>query len=232
MIQFNLLPDVKLQYLKTQRTKRMVVVSSVAAATISLAILTVLFLSVQVAQKKHLDDLSANIKTEQSKLNAVPDLNKILTIQNQLKSLPDLHTAKPVTSRLFGYIQQVTPVQATISSMSIDFVASTMSISGTTDSLVTANKFADTLKFATYSTDPKDTTVNHPFKNIVTTLSRGDKNSTYSFTLVYDPILFKSEVTPVITVPKIISTRSETEKPEAIFKEAPVDKTTTKAGTN
>lgn len=216
MIQFNLLPDVKLDYIKTRRTKRLVVIISLSAAGVSLAVLIIMFLTVQVAQKKHLADLSKDIKSQESALTSTPDLDKILTIQNQLKSLPTLDANKPVTSRLFGYVQQVTPVQADISKLDLDFSANTMVISGSATDLATANKFADTLKFATYSTS----TVSNgkPFSNIVTTLSRDEKVASYSLTLNFDPLLFASAEAPVLTVPKIISTRSATEKPEAVFK--------------
>lgn len=217
MIQFNLLPDVKLEYLKTRHTKRLVTIISMIAAGVSLAVLIVLFLSVQVWQKKTLDDLSKDITKQEKTLNSVAELDKILTIQNQLQSLPDLHQNKPVTSRLFGYIQQVTPVQATISSLNVDLQTNTMTIGGTADSLVTINKFADTLKFATYK--DKTTDQGKPFSNIVTTLARSDKGTSYTFSLNFEPALFQSDDERVLVVPNQVSTRSVTEKPEAIFKE-------------
>ena len=144
MIQFNLLPDVKLQYIKSQRTKRLVMVVSLVAAAVSITLVTVLFLTVQVAQKKHLTDLSGDIAKQTKTLNSTEDLNKILTIQNQLNSLTTLHQKKPVASRLFGYIQQVTPVQASIAKLDIDFSLNTLTISGSADTLLVANQFADT----------------------------------------------------------------------------------------
>ena len=216
MIQFNLLPDVKLAYIKTRRVKRLVVIISLCAAGASLAVLIIMFLTVQVAQKKHLADLSKDIKSQEATLNSTSDLNKILTIQNQLKSMPSIEAAKPVTSRLFGYIQQVTPVQADISKLDLDFTANTIVITGSADDLATANKFADTLKFATYKTST--VTNGQPFTNIVTSLTRDSKKASYSLAFKFDPILFSNADVPVLTVPKIISTRSATEKPEAVFK--------------
>ena len=154
MIQFNLLPDVKLEYIKTRRTKRLVVIVSMFAAGISVAALIIMFLTVQVAQKKHITDLNKDIASQKKTLTDTPDLNKILTIQNQLKHLPDLHASKPISSRIFGYVQQITPVQADIASLNVDFSAGTMTIAGTADTLITVNKFADTVKFATYKRIP------------------------------------------------------------------------------
>ena len=216
MIQFNLLPDVKLEYIKTRRTKRLTTLVSLVAAGGALTVLLLLFLSVQVIQHKHLDDISKDIRTEVSNLNKVEDLNKMLTIQNQLTALPEIHAKEPVSSRLFGYIQQTTPIQANISNMEIDFSANTLRISGNADSLATANKYADSLKFATYKTSTTDK--GKPFSNIVTTLTGDGKKATYTLSCNFDPILFSNAEVPVLTVPQIISTRSETEKPAAVFK--------------
>src|SRR5690349_4497120 len=98
MIQFNLLPDVKLQYIKTRRTKRLTMIISVISAAACLTLLILMFVSVKVVQKKHINDLSKDIKSQVKTLNNVQDLNKILTVQNQLNSLPDLHQNKPATS--------------------------------------------------------------------------------------------------------------------------------------
>lgn len=228
MIQFNLLPDVKLQYIKTQHTKRLVMIISLLAAIASVALVSILFITVQVAQKKHLNDLSKDIAVEIKKLNSTEDLNKILTIQNQLNSLPQLHTNKPITSRIFGYVQQITPVQADISSLQLNMETNTITISGTADSVVTANKFADTVKFATYKSST--VTSGKPFKNVVTSLSAGQLKASFGLTFEFDPALFSSADTPVITVPTIISTRSETEKPATVFKEAPAAATTKTGG--
>lgn len=226
MIQFNLLPDVKLKYLKTQAKKRVVVISSLAASAVSLALLIVLFISVQVVQKNRLTKMSDQINSQLSTLNATPDLNKILTIQNQLKNLPQLHNDKPVVSRLFGYMQQITPVNANISSLNVDFVGYKMTIAGTADSLITGNKYADTLKFATYTTSSG--VEGKPFSNVVTTMSAGSEVTDFSIQFDYDKILFESQDEPSLTVPNIISTRSETEKPSTIFKEQ--EKAETKEG--
>ena len=230
MIQFNLLPDVKLQYIKTRHTKRVVSVVSVIAAGSALIILMLLFLSVQVIQKKHLNDISKDIKTEVSKLQNVQDLDKILTIQNQLASLPDLHAKKPIGSRLFSYIQQVTPTKAFISKIDVDFAANTIKIAGTSDTLATANQYADTLKFATYKTATNDR--GKPFSSVVTDLSKDEKKATFTIEMNFDPLLFSNLETPVLVVPNIISTRSVTEKPSAVFKAAEPVTQTPKPGGN
>ena len=231
MIQFNLLPDVKLEYIKTRRTKRLVTIISLVAAGVSVAILALLFLTVQIVQHKHLVDISADIKSEVTTLNKVEDLNKILTIQNQLSSLPALRAKEPIVSRLFDYIQQTTPTQVNISKVDVDLLTNTITFAGTSDTLANANKYADTLKFATYKTSTA--TSGKPFLNVVTTLSKAEKSATFTVICSFDPVLFSNSEVPVLTVPTITSTRSETEKPGAVFKVAPTPTpSTTKPGGN
>src|SRR5581483_3376261 len=109
MVQFNLLPDVKLEYVKTQRTKRLLTVVSLIASLASIAILLASVVTVDVVQKKSLNDENNDISRYSAQLRSVPNLNKILTVQNQLSTLTSLHDQKPVTSRLFNYIAEVTP---------------------------------------------------------------------------------------------------------------------------
>ena len=230
MIQFNLLPDVKLHYLKAQRQKRLVITASAAIASISLAMLVLLFLGVSVLQKKHINDLTKDIKRDSSKLQNTPDLEKILTVQNQLKSLPKLHADKPVASRLFSMISQVTPVQLSIAKLDVDFEQHTLMFNGTADALSTVNQFVDTLKFTTY-TSSQGNTGSKPFSSVVlSNFNRADKNATYQVSLNYDPAIFDSAQDIKLVVPKITTTRSETEKPNAIFQAAPTPKPATGGG--
>lgn len=228
MIQFNLLPDVKQQYIKTNRRKRTVIVVSFLIAASSLAVFVVLFLSVYVFQKNHINNLSNDIKSSTQKLKDIPDLNKVLTIQNQLKELPDLHAEKPVTSRLFGYLNKLTPNQITIGNIKLDYSESTMTLTGSADSLSTVNKFVDTLKFSTYTDtlQVEQKEKKKVFSEVVlTSFSRSDKDATYTISFKFDPLIFDSSHNIEITVPNITSSRSETEKPTELFKALPEKKT-------
>ena len=126
---------------------------------------------------------------------------------------------------------QVTPNQATISSLDIDFEANTMSIKGNADGLVTINKFADTLKFTDFKVNTEGGKSGKAFKDVVlknfSVAGTGQNAVSYEIGLAFEPDIFlqvkdvKEGAQPVeLTVPKIISTRSETEKPSSLF-EAP-----------
>src|ERR1039458_1397961 len=114
MIQFNLLPDVKQAFIKSQRTKRLVIVFSVFLSTVALVIFIVLVTVVYVVQKKSISDLNNNIQTNSASLKNTANLTKILTVQSQLNSLATLDSQNPAASRLFNFLSQLTPTQATI----------------------------------------------------------------------------------------------------------------------
>ncbi len=241
MIQFNLLPDVKLQYLKARYRKRLVVGGSTIISALCLLIFSLLLIFVRAEQPRQLRSVDGKIKESQAKLEKNKDLNKVLTIQNQLASLPKLHDDKVISSRLFDYLTQLTPNAATISNVDIDFAAHTMSIKGNADALGTVNKFADTLKFTTYtvpiaSSGEKPTTGKAFSKVVLSSFSVASSTTSnvsgpqankasYELTLAFDPAIFVNHKVDVaspikqveLSVPKIISTRSETEKPASLF---------------
>lgn len=217
MIQFNLLPDVKLEYIKSNRLKRSVIMLAVIISGVSIGIFILLFLMVNLLQKQQIKNQTKDIKNYSEQLENTPDLNKILTVQNQLLSLPELHDKKVVAARLFPYLTQVTPAKASISRLNVDFTANTMTITGTADSLNTVNKFVDTLKFTNFKTTT-DSSDKKAFSEVVLqTFSRDDKSASYQINLKYDPTIFYGADEVTLTVPKIITTRSETEKPDALF---------------
>ncbi|MBI3624271.1 hypothetical protein HY218_01415 [Candidatus Saccharibacteria bacterium] len=229
MIQFNLLPEVKLAYLKTQRTKHLVFVVATLVSASALAVLILLFLGVSIFQKQHLNDLNKDIKSDISKLQQVPDLNKILTVQNQLDSLDALHNKKPVSSRFFAFANKFTPSSVTISSANLDFTNNTISLGGNAPDLNVVNTFVDTLKFTNYKL-ADSSQVTKAFSNVVlssfslvNTKSGSDPNkkASYQIALKFDPLIFDITKAVTLDVPRQITTRSETEKP--VFQSSPTN---------
>ena len=202
MVQFNLLPDVKLEYVKTQRTKRLLTLVSTFASIAGVVLLVLSLVSVDVVQKKSLHDLNNDISKYSTQLKSVSDLDKILTVQNQLSTLTALHNQKPVTSRLFTYISQVTPSQATLSQLTIDFTANTLTIGGTAPSLDVVSTYTDTLKATTYKTDAAGAVSTKAFSSVVlSTFGRDSTGATFTITCSFDPIIFNSANNVALTVP-------------------------------
>lgn len=223
MIQFNLLPDVKAEFIKAHRIKRMVVVIASLSVAASLGLLIIMFSAVTL-QKRHVSDLNKDIKSYDSNLQNTPDIAKILTIQNQLNSLPDLYAKRPAISRLFGYIQQTTPTQLSIGHIAADMQVSTLTVRGSADTLESVNRYVDTLKFTTYSVKG-DTGSLKAFTDVVLkSFSRDTKDASYTVTLSFAPDIFNSSKEVTLNVPKTITTRSETQLPGSSIFDTKVNK--------
>jgi len=222
MIQFNLLPDIKQQYIKAERQKHLIVFISTVASIAAIALLIVLILIVDVWQKKSISDLNGDIKNNTSQLSSTQDLNKILTVQNQLNSLGPLHDKKAVAGRLFDYIATLTPANATISKLSVDYSKSTIQISGNADALSTVNTFVDTLKFTTYKASGSSVApATNAFSQVVlSAFGKTNTATTYTINASFDPVIFSETSNVDLTVPKITTTRSALDQPTDLFKQS------------
>lgn len=218
MIQFNLLPDIKLDYLKAERSRRLVIAISAVVTLVAIFIL-VLLLIVTGLQRKHLSDLSRDNANDSAKIQSQKDINKILTVQNQLESLTGLHEQKPAVSQLAGYLNETTPVAATISSLTIDFNQHTIAVTGAADTLATVNQYVDTLKFTTYKTSNGGSSLPAFSAVVLTTFGVAKTGVTYSINLNYDPTIFDITKTVTLNVPNQVTTRSEIEQPTDLFKQ-------------
>lgn len=231
MTELNLLPDIKLEYIKAQRMRRRVMAICVLVTGASVLIL-VLLLGVGAVQKKHLSDLNKDIAAESSELKNKPDIEKILTVQNDIPSLNELHAKKPAMARVFDYLNQVTPDKVSISELSIDTTTQTVTATGFTDALSTVNKYVDTLKFTKYSEADSDTSTN-AFNNVVLssfgfstdTAASADQAAGYTIVFQYDPTIFDITMDIKLTVPTLTTTRATVNTPTELFKSAPAKKT-------
>ena len=220
MIQFNLLPDVKFEYVKTQRTKRLIFLSAAGITGASLALFIIMLVTVQVVQKQHIKNIDKEITDNSNTLKNAKELDKVLTIQNQLNALVDLHEGKHFTSKIYEFLNQVTPVNCNLNKVSINFASNILTLDGTVnksvqDKAASVNKFADTLKFTKFTTkdskEPKDA-----FQSVVVSqFTYGDTAVSYGFTITFDPALFNIKNVATLDVPQnLITTRSYTEQPK------------------
>lgn len=223
MVQFNLLPDVKLEYMKTRRVKRVTILIAGLATALAVAIFIGLFLIVNVFQKQHLANLNNDIQRDVTQLQGVPDLTKVLTIQNQLGKLTPLHEQTPASSRVFEYLGQLTPAKATISNTLVDFTGGTIEITGNADSLSTVNQYVDTLKFTNFTVNGEPEQKKAFSEVVLSSFGKDEKDVSYSVTFKFDPIIFDNTKQIKLEVPKITSTRSTTEKPSELFQQSPTN---------
>lgn len=223
MIQFNLLPDVKLEYIKAARTRRIVMGVSIVVTVVSVLLFVSLFSTVHFVQKKSSQDLSKDIAAASDKLKDIPDLDRILTVQNQLNSIPSLNSQKPATERLFGFVTVTTPKDVAINKLNVDFEQHLITVTGTAGSIDKVNTYVDTLKFTKYKlTDDESAGQKLAFSNVVlSTFSRDKTTTTYTIDLNFDPAIFDATLKPQLVVPSIVTTRSALEQPTDLFQQAP-----------
>jgi Tfp pilus assembly protein PilN len=229
-LQFNLLPDVKQEYLKAQRTKRTVITIAIVTSAVALFILILMLTTVYIVNKKQLSDANKDIQHYSAQLKAIPNLDKILTVQNQLKSLSGLHSNKHAVSRMFTYIPQITPLNVCLGKLNLDLGQNTLILEGTSDSQKSINTFIDTLKFTKYQLDQKDTG-KYAFTSVVESQFGIDSSGTiqtrcdgkiapasYQITVQFDPILFSNTQNVALSVPQgLVTTRSVLDNPSNIF---------------
>lgn len=223
MAEFNLLPDIKVQFLRTKRMEHLVTTISVILGSVALAAFLFLLVYVDLIQHSSINHLNSQITSSTSTLTSNKNLSEVLTVQNQLRSIPQLEAQAPTGSRLFTYITDLTPVNVTISSLDVSFTAKTISITGAADTLSTVNTYVDTMKYATYNNLTDNTKDVQAFNTVILSSFNYDNTQTsgaqaqYTITCNFDPALFNSSDNITLKVPTEITTRSILNQP-ALFK--------------
>lgn len=108
MIEINLLPDVKQEFIRAKRLRNTVISISMIAglAAGGVVVLLLVILGVQGAREAMAD---RTIEKEYAELKAVEDLNELVTLREQLENIGSQHASKTVTSRLFRVLEAINP---------------------------------------------------------------------------------------------------------------------------
>lgn len=192
-VQFNLLPDSKLAFNRTQHTQRLVYTIAVAATIVSLAVLLLMVGVVYGLQKKMMSDAGTKVDKASSQLQAL-NIDKIITVQNQLSALTQLHQNKHMTSRIFTYLPEITPPNVSIDKLDLDLAKNTMTISGTASSQKDVNTFVDVLKFTTYKVGSTGSPA-AAFQQVVESGFNLNVSSVgYTIDMQFDPKLFANNL--------------------------------------
>lgn len=151
MITLNLLPDVKLEYLRTRQIKAKVISIATLVTIVSIGLVVLVAGWVYGGQTIQKAYLTGEIKKHSQELSAVPDVNKYLTIQNQLANLNALHDSKNDFSRLLTFLPLMNPAaphNVTLTNLelasSVD-TGSTLTFQGEVGDYTGLNTFRDTL---------------------------------------------------------------------------------------
>lgn len=247
MIQVNLIPDVKLEYLRVQRLRNIIIAVSVIVSitAVVLAVIAAIIYGTTVAL---MNSGKNDIKQRYAKLEQIEDSDKLVTIQNQLTKIDELHGKRSKYSRIFPLLEAVRPKdKSAISFTTIvhDPGERTISIEGTAnDGFKSIEVLKKTLAEAklTYSKledgkyveaesipllESKDSISSKD--TILSEDSRGEKVLRFAMSFVYTEGLFDNNFRKVvIDLPdqRVDVTDSKQRLPESLF----VESTQTKEG--
>lgn len=201
MIEINLLPQVKKDYLKAEQMKHTVIVASVLLSVVAVVLVSLLFAYVSVVQPQHQKNVQKDIDSGLADLKDKDDAVKIVTVQGALESIPGLEDQELATSRLFTYVAGFTPRSVSYSNLKLNVAESTITLQGSAANFEQANVLANNLKGAkfTYVQNGSEQSAK-PFSNVVFDgLSRSEqtqdeKNVSFQITLAFDPIIFNQSI--------------------------------------
>ena len=225
MIQLNLLPDLKKEFLKAQKTKGLVISTSVLVTLVALGLSALLFVYVTFLQQIQINLATDDIKAKEQQLKGIPDVNKYLTVQAQLASLPSLHNQKGSYSRLFDYLGVINPSapnSVNLSNLQLSAEGRTISFTGTTASFETLNVFVDTLKNAqvTYTAEgQKDSQTTRMFDQVLVQSSGFARIGTQNLVSFAIKTVYSVSAFDVLngdvkaSIPRITTTQSVTQSP-------------------
>jgi hypothetical protein len=239
VIQLNLLPDVKKEFLSAQRMRNIVISVCIFVGGGAIAALLILsaVLGGQLIQKNLLnsdiDKDAAAIKTAESK----QQLNEYLTVQSQLSQIDTLKSESPILSRLMDYLKQINPSapnSVSLSSVRLDTGSdpngdgsSSITMEGRTGSYATLNVFKNTLERTTikYTKSGDKEPTSEPLFSSVTVRdaalgddSNGDGAVSFTVVLAYNEAAFASDSTDIsLTTPKETISDASENAPKTVF---------------
>lgn len=145
MISLNLLPDVKKDLLRVRRERNLVVSISVVVVGASIGVLLLLSgtLGVLVATKALIENGIKNDEQTIKQAQKKKQLDKYITVQNQLKQIGKLKSDQQVYSRLMDYLTQLNPAAPNNVQISSATIEAPTGSSGDTSSSSSSSASAD-----------------------------------------------------------------------------------------
>lgn len=230
MIEVNLIPDVKREYLHAQRVRNTVISVSMLVAAAAAGAVIVLGLALGSLQFAS-GQADNSIKSKYKELSDKPDINDLLTIQNQLTQIDMISSNRGVNSRIFDTLSAVNPQapnNVTMSTVRYNASEKTITIEGSTAGGFNA---VDALKKTILNTKLKYTkdseSTETPLSSSVRITntayaedSGGEKKLTFTLTFSYPEELLSNSVKSLVIVSPTGSvdvTDSKKHVPDSLF---------------
>ncbi|OYW44639.1 hypothetical protein B7Z28_00095 [Candidatus Saccharibacteria bacterium 32-45-3] len=207
MIRLNLLPDIKREYIRARRSEAKAISFAILLSLIAVGGMGLLGTYVYGVQALQQSMLTSSIKNNMDELSKTKDLNKYITLQNQLNNITALHEGKSNFSRFIDMMPVLMPVAPNViklSTTTLDTTAGTFVFEGTAESdnpYTSLIVFRDTLSNAkvTYHTEGSNENITANLFSVVTIDSQGlstDQDSkprvSFKISALYLPEAFKA----------------------------------------
>jgi Tfp pilus assembly protein PilN len=235
MIEINLIPDVKQELLKAERSRALVISGSILTCIIAGGIVVLLVIYIYGIQFGRGILADNSIKSGSAELAKVEDLSKMLTIQNQINKIDVINDTKEVDSRLFDVLSAVIPPapnEVRISTVSVNKEESTITLEGQTNAYDSMEVFKKTIDSSVivYNEDGTEKQVKLATDISTADISYGENSDgvkvlRFNLSFKYPPELLSATV-PVITIKLSINgnvTDSYLGIPKSIFTERAKD---------
>lgn len=232
MIRVNLLPDIKKEYLRAERQKTRIVILAflIMAGAVGLVVAFAFFVyAIQGFAWKNI--VNGQIKDKTQVLSKMEDLNRDLTIQNQLSALPALHESKSAYSRLFDMLPVLNPAppnSITLNTVQLNDDAKMMMFVGRTSTFEALTAFRDTLRYAeaSYVQEGQSTPTTSPlFKEVVIDASglsedQGRQYVAFTIRTTYNPEAFNVSSSDIKVIIPTLQTSGQADTNRQLFQEA------------
>lgn len=237
MIEINLIPDIKQEFLRARQVRTMVISGAVVVgiACIGVVVLLAIYLFGVQGLRSSLAD--SDITKKEQELKGTQDLSNVLTIQSQLLSIGTLHSEENITSRVFDLLAAINPAspnQVTFSNVKFDSENGTVHIDGqAANGFVAADVFKKTIQATSFRYKDGDKTTTSPIAKagegsdsgvVISNLSYGEDSTgakvlRFSVDLTYDSLLFAATSSDVIIVRPKQQDATDSSKylPESLF---------------
>ncbi len=237
MIEINLVPDVKQEYIKARSVRALVVSGAILVGIVSVGIVVLMALYLFGVQTVRSTIADGEITSKSKELAGISDIENTLTVQHQLTKLSELHDQKNMTSRFFDLLAAINPADPNKVSFSLarfDQETGLVRLEGQA-----ANGYiaADVLKKTILETsisynDPSGEARESKLTDHVSTseLSYGEdatgkKVLRFTMTFLYEPAFFSRTSTNAIIIRPNYqnATDSDNRLPKSLFEDRAVD---------
>lgn len=133
--EINLVPEVKIELLRMQKVRNLVLFAAIVVASASVGLLVILG-GIKAGQDIALSSQDSRIEDLSMEINSDTQLSEVLTVQNQLNKIAEIEDNKKVLSRVFSLLTVLLPSEddkIVLSELNVNFSDMTLNFEAQAD---------------------------------------------------------------------------------------------------